>query len=164
MSSNCGRQSAADMREQQKKNLAQATAVQPTVAVMEHNWQALITAMKIVTEAEAQILERLALLATTEELISLMGKQIEVLEEYQEAAIQAMQDYQKLVSAEAKGAQKLMQAATKAIEARSGEVSEKFSKAISEEQQHLRKWMIRCLLISLIPSVLQVILLLTQLI
>ena len=164
MSSNCGRQSAADMREQQKKNLAQATAVQPTVAVMEHNWQALITAMKIVTEAEAQILEQLALLATTEELISLMGKQIEVLEEYQEAAIQAMQDYQKLVSTEAKDAQKLMQTATNAIEARSGEVSEKFSKAISEEQQSMRKWMLRCLLISLIPSVLQVILLLTQLI
>ena len=164
MSSNCGRQSAADMREKQKQNLAQATAVQPTVAVMEHNWQALITAMKIVTETEAQILEQLALLATTEELISLMGKQIEVLEEYQEAAIQAMQDYQKLVSAEAKDAQKLMQAATKAIEARSGEVSEKFSKAISEEQQSMRKWMLRCLLISLIPSVLQVILLLTQLI
>ena len=164
MSSNCGRQSAADMREQQKKNLAQATAVQPTVAVMEHNWQALITAMKIVTEAEAQILERLALLATTEELVSLMGKQIEVLEEYQEAAIQAMQDYQKLVSTEAKDAQKLMQTATNAIETHSGEVSEKFSKAISEEQQSLRKWMIRCLLISLVPSVLQVILLLTQLI
>ena len=164
MSSNCGRQSAADMREQQKKNLAQATAVQPTVAVMEHNWQALIAAMKIVTEAEAQILEQLALLATTEELISLMGKQIEVLEEYQEAAIQAMQDYQKLVSTEAKDAQKLMQTATNAIETRSGEVSEKFSKAISEEQQSMRKWMLRCLLISLIPSVLQVILLLTQLI
>ena len=164
MSSNCGRQSAADMREQQKKNLAQATAVQPTVAVMEHNWQALIAAMKIVTETEAQILERLALLATTEELISLMGKQIEVLEESQEAAIQAMQDYQKLVSTEAKNAQKLMQTATNAIETRSGEVSEKFSKAICEEQQSMRKWMLRCLLISLIPSVLQVILLLTQLI
>ena len=164
MSSNCGRQSAADMREQQKKNLAQATAVQPTIAVMEHNCQALIAAMKIVTETEAQILEQLALLATKEQLISLMGEQIEVLEEYQEAAIQAMQDYQKLVSTEAKDAQKLMQAATKAIEARSGEVSEKFSKAICEEQQSMRKWMIRCLLISLIPSVLQVILLLTQLI
>ena len=164
MNSNYAKKSAADMREQQKKNLAQATAVQPTVAVMEHNWQALIASLKMVTETEAQILEQLALLATTEELISLMGKQIEVLEEYQEAAIQAMQDYQKLVSTEAKDAQKLMQAATKAIEARSGEVSEKFSKAICEEQQSMRKWMLRCLLISLIPSVLQVILLLTQLI
>ena len=164
MSSNCGRQSAADMREQQKKNLAQATAVQPTVAVMEHNWQALIASLKMVTEIEAQILEQLALLATTEELVSLMGKQIEVLEEYQETAIQAMQDYQKLVATEAKDAQKLMQAATNAIEARSGEVSEKFSKAISEQQSQMKKWMLRCLLISLIPSVLQVILLLTQLI
>ena len=60
MSSNCGRQSAADMREQQKKNLAQATAVQPTVAVMEHNWQALIASLKMVTEIEAQILLLLA--------------------------------------------------------------------------------------------------------
>ena len=164
MSSNCERRSAADLREKQKQMIAQAESVQKTVAVTEPNWQALIASLKMVTEIEAQILEQLALLATTEELISLMGKQIEVLEEYQEAAIQAMQDYQKLVSAEAKDAQKLMQTATNAIEVRSGEVSEKFSKAICEEQQNMRKWMLRCLLISLIPSVLQVILLLTQLI
>ena len=164
MNSNYERRSAADLREKQKQMIAQAESVQKTVAVTEPNWQALIAAMKIVTETEAQILERLALLATTEELISLMGKQIEVLEEYQEAAIQAMQDYQKLVSTEAKNAQKLMQTATNAIEVRSGEVSEKFSKAICEEQQNMRKWMLRCLLISLIPSMLQVILLLTQLI
>lgn len=53
---------------------------------------------------------------------------------------------------------------TTSTEAHCGQLSEKFSKAICEEQQSMRKWMLRCLLICLFPSLLQGILLLTQLI
>lgn len=164
MNSNNVRRSAADMREKQKQNLAQAEAVQKTVAVMEPNWQALIASLKMVTETEAQILEKQDTLATREELISLLGQQLDVLTQWQQAMIDVALDHQKAVSKATQGAQDLMQTATKAIEARSGQVSERFSKAISEEQERLRKWMLRCLLISLIPSALQIILLLTQLI
>ena len=164
MNSTCERRSAADMRERQKQNLAQASAVQPTVAVMEHNWKALITSLNTVVETETQILEQLAPLATKEELISLMGEQIDVLREYQDAAMKVQTDYLKMITTSTERAQKMMQSAINTMEVRSGEVSESFSKVICEEQKRLRKWMIRCLLISLIPSAIQVILLLTQLI
>ena len=164
MNSTCERRSAADMRERQKQNLAQASAVQPTVAVMEHNWKALITSLNTVVETEGQILERLGLLTTKAELVSLMGDQIDVLREYQDAAMKVQADYLKMMKTSAEQAQKMMQSATNTMEVRSGEVSERFSRAICEEQKNLRKWMIRCLLISLIPSAVQIILLLTQLI
>jgi len=98
------------------------------------------------------------------QFVSLMGDQIDVLREYQDAAMKVQADYLKMITASAESAQKMMQSATNTMEVRSGEVSESFSKVICEEQKSLRKWMIRCLLISLIPSAVQIILLLTQLI
>ena len=97
-------------------------------------------------------------------VISLMQEQIDFLRECQVDSEAATKAYQAKVTTAAAEAEELMKTATRAIEVRSGEVSEKFSNAISEQQEKMRKWMIRCLLISLIPSVLQVILLLTQLI
>ena len=164
MNSTCERRSAADMRERQKQNLAQASAVQPTVAVMEHNWKALITSLNTMVATEEQILERLDLLTTKAELVSLMGDQIDVLREYQDAAMDVQADYLKMMTTSAEQAQKMMESAVNTMQVRSGEVSESFSKAICEEQKSLREWMIRCLLISLIPSAVQIILLLMRLI
>ena len=164
MNSNYAKKSAADMRAAQKETLEQAAAVQKTVAVMEPNWKALISSQEQQVQTLAQILESLALLATEARIISLMQEQIDVLRECQNDTEESTQQYQKKVAKAAAEAEKLMQTATKAIEERSGKVSEKFSNAISEQQSQMKKWMLRCLLISLIPSVLQVILLLTQLI
>ena len=164
MNSNYAKKSAADMRAAQKETLEQAAAVQKTVAVMEPNWKALISSQEQQVQTLAQILESLSLLATETRIISLMQEQIDVLRECQNDTEESTQQYQKEVAKAAAEAEKLMQTATKAIEERSGKVSEKFSNAISEQQSQMKKWMLRCLLISLIPSVLQVILLLTQLI
>ena len=164
MNSTCERRSAADMRERQKQNLAQASAVQPTVAVMEHNWKALIASLNTVVETEGQMLEQMEPLMTKADLVSLMGEQIDVLREYQDAAMKVQADYLKMITASAESAQKMMQSAINTMEVRSGEVSERFSRGICEEQKNLHKWMIRCLCISLIPSAVQIILLLTQLI
>ena len=175
MSSNCGRQSAADMREQQKKNLAQATAVQPTIAVMEHNGQALIASQKLQVETLAQILDRMMLLATDTDVQATLQNLYYTLEircvdmaaimhEYDQQITGSAQAAKEMITAATQEAQKQIQQTTTSTEAHCGQLSEKFSKAISEEQQSLRKWMLRCLLISLIPSVLQIILLLTQLI
>ena len=82
----------------------------------------------------------------------------------QEAAVDAMQKYQAKAAKATTEAETLMKTAAREMEKRSGQLSEKFSCALSEQQKKLGKWMLRCLLISLIPSVLQVILLLTQLI
>jgi hypothetical protein len=164
LNSNYAKKSAADMRAAQKETLEQAAAVQKTVAVMEPNWRALIASQEQQVQTLAQILESLSLLATETRIISLMQEQIDVLRECQNDTEESTQQYQKKVAKAAAEAEKLMQTATKAIEERSGKVSEKFSKAISEQQSQMKKWMLRCLLISLIPSTLQIILLLTQLI
>ena len=164
MNSNNARRSAADMRTAQKQTIAQAEAVQKTVAVMEPNWNAMISSQKQQVETLAQILELLGQLATEERLIALMQAQIDFLSAHQEAAVDAMQNYQAKAAKATTEAETLMKTAATEMEKRSGLLSEKFSCALSEQQKKLGKWMLRCLLISLIPSVLQVILLLTQLI
>ena len=164
MNSNNARRSAADMRTAQKQTIAQAEAVQKTVAVMEPNWNAMISSQKQQVETLAQILELLGQLATEERLIALMQAQIDSLSAHQEAAVDAMQNYQAKAAKATTEAETLMKTAATEMEKRSGLLSEKFSCALSEQQKKLGKWMLRCLLISLIPSVLQVILLLTQLI
>jgi len=97
MNSNNGRRSAADMRMEQKQTLAQAEAVQKTVAVMEPNWMALISSQKQQVETLAQILERLSLLMTKEDISSLMQEQINTLEEHQETALGVLEDFQKVI-------------------------------------------------------------------
>ena len=175
MNSNCERRSAAELREKQKQMIAQAESVQKTVAVTEPNWQALIASLKMVTETEAQILERLNLLATDTDVQATLQNLYYALEirfvdldvllhEYDNQISGTAQEAEKTITAATQDAQKKIASMATSTEARFGQLSEKFSKAISEEQQSLRKWMLRCLLISLIPSVLQVILLLTQLI
>ena len=175
MNSNCERRTAADLREKQKQMIAQAEAVQKTVAVTEPNWQALIASLKMVTETVAQILERLNLLATDTDVQATLQNLYYALEirfvdldvllhEYDKQISGTAQEAEKAITATTQDAQKKIASMTTSTEAHCGQLSEKFSKAISEEQQGLRKWMLRCLLISLIPSVLQVILLLTQLI
>jgi len=158
MSSNYEKKSAEDMRQIQKEAIAQAEAVQKTVAVMEPNWQAMIQSQKQQVETLAQILEGQMILASKSDIISLMQEQIDVLEQTQDSAIKSMKSYQFHVASAAKEAEKLMKKATEALEARSGQVSEKFSSAISEAQTHMRKWMLHCLLINAIPSLLLVIL------
>ena len=169
MNSNCERRSAADLREKQKQMIAQAEAVQKTVAVTEPNWQALIASLKLVTETVAQILERLNLLATDTDVQATLQNLYYALEirfvdldvllhEYDKQISGTAQEAEKTITAATQEAQKKISSMTASTEAHCGQLSEKFSKAISEEQQSLRTWMRRCLLISSIPSLLLVIL------
>ena len=175
------------MRAAQKETLEQAAAVQKTVAVMEPNWRALISSLTQMAETEAQIqeqLDRLQLLATRKELDAIMAdvwnklavlvtrgelqgilnRQIRMLTEQQKQTTEVMKAYRQQILTAAEEAQQKIAHTTTSTEARFGQLSEKFSKAISEQHSQMKKWMLRCLLISLIPSVLQVILLLMQLI
>jgi hypothetical protein len=163
------------MRAAQKETLEQAAAVQKTVAVMEPNWQALIASQKLQVETLAQILERMMLLATDTDVQATLQNLYYTLEtrfidlnvilhEYDSQISGTAREAEKTITAVTQDAQKKISSVTAATEARFGQLSEKFSNAISEQQGKMRKWMLRCLLISLIPSVLQLILLLMQLI
>ena len=187
MNSSYAKKSAADMRAAQKETLEQAAAVQKTVAVMEPNWRALIASLTQMAETEAQIqeqLDRLQLLATRKELDAIMAdvwnklavlvtrgelqgilnRQIRMLTEQQKQTTEVMKAYRQQILTAAEEAQQKIAHTTTSTEAHCGQLSEKFSKAISEQQSQMKQWMLRCLLISLIPSVLQLSLLLTQLI
>lgn len=184
MNSNYERRSAADLREKQKQMIAQAESVQKTVAVTEPNWQALIASLKMVTETEAQILDQLMLLAkdqelqesleeiwrklavlvTRGELQGILNRQVKTLTQQQKLTTEVMEAYRQEILTATEEAQKKIASMTTSTEARFGQMHEKLSSAISEEQQSLRTWMRRCLLISLVPSLIQLILLLTQLI
>lgn len=175
MNSNYAKKSAADMRAAQKETLEQAAAVQKTVAVMEPNWRALIASQKLQVEALAQILDRMMLLATDTDVQATLQNLYYTLEtrfidlnvilhEYDSQISGTAQEAEKTITAATQEAQKKIARVTTSTEAHCGQMSEKFSIAISEQQETMRKWMLRCLLISLIPSVLQLILLLTQLI
>lgn len=178
MNSTYERRSAADLREKQKQMISQAESVQKTVAVTEPNWQALIASLKMVTETEAQILEhqtllakdqelqeslemiwkKLAVLVTRGELQGILNRQVTTLTQHQKETTDVMEAYRQEILTATEEAQKMIASMTTSTEAHCGQLSEKFSKAISEEQQRLRTWMQRCLLISAIPSLLLVIL------
>ena len=68
MNSEYGRRSAADMRAAQRDMLSKAEAVQPTVAVMEPNWNAMIASQKMQVDALGDIMEKMETLTTKEEL------------------------------------------------------------------------------------------------
>ena len=175
MNSNYAKKSAADMRAAQKETLEQAAAVQKTVAVMEPNWQAMIASQKLQVETLAQILERMMLLATDSDVQATLQNLYYTLEtrfidlnvilhEYDTQISGTAQEAEKTITAATQEAQKKIASMTTSAEAHCGQLSEKFSNAIFEQQSQMKKWMLRCLLISLIPSALQLILLLTQLI
>ena len=152
MSSEYGRKSAADMRAAQKDLLAKAEAVQPTVAVMEPNWRAIIASQREQVDTLGNIMETMETLTTKEELVDYMNRQLQALTEHSNQTIQIMEEYQEAMMHSAENVeQKCHQAAT-SMEKQTGSVSEKFSQAISEQSVLMKKLTKRCFRIALIPS------------
>ena len=79
MSLESGRKSATEMRQAQKDMISKAEAVQPTVAVMEPNWNALITSQKAQVKTLGEILEKFDALSTEERLRTHLEMQLQVL-------------------------------------------------------------------------------------
>ena len=158
MSSPYERKSAAAMRQEQKDMISMAEAVQPTVAVMEPNWRAMIASQKAQVKTLEEILTHLDLLTTTDQLTDYMGQQMEILKQYAEDSIQTMEQYQEAMIISAENVEQKCQQAITSLEKQAGSVSEKFGKAISEQEQLVHKLTRRYLLISMIPSMILLIL------
>ena len=154
MSSEYGRRSAANMRAAQRDMLSKAEAVQPTVAVMESNWNAMIASQKMQVDTLGDIMEKLDTLTTTAELRDFMGQQIWILQQHAEKTVQTMEEYQKKMMHAADSLEKECQLAVKNLEKQAGSLSEKFSQAISEQTTLMKKLTKRCLRIAMIPSLL----------
>ena len=152
MSSEYGRKSAADMRAAQKDMLAKAEAVQPTVAVMEPNWRAIIASQREQVDTLGDIMETMETLTTKEELVEYMNRQLQALTEHSNQTIQIMEEYQETMMNSAENVeQKCHQAAT-SMEKQAGSVSEKFSQALTDQTTLMKKLTKRCFRIAMIPG------------
>ena len=152
MSSEYGRRSAADMRAAQKDMLAKAEAVQPTVAVMEPNLNAMIASQRQQVDTLGDIMEKMEALTTKEELVEYMNQQLQALTEHSNQTIQIIEEYQEAMMNSAQNVERKCHLAVTSMEKQAGNVSEKFSLALSDQTTLMKKLTRRCFRIAMIPS------------
>lgn len=156
MSLESGRKSATEMRQAQKDMISKAEAVQPTVAVMEPNWNALIASQKAQVKTLGEILEKFDTLSTEERLRAHLEMQLQILRSDGKASVEVMEQYRQTMMQEAKNTTSLMQDTVKSLERQAGNLNEKFGKAISQEQERMRHTSKELFWISMIPSLILV--------
>jgi len=157
MSLESGKKSAAEMRAAQRDMISKAEAVQPTVAVMEPNWKAMIDSQKAQVKTMGEILEQLDALTTEEQLMAHMNMQIRLLKEDGQASREAMEQYRQTLMREAQNTTSTMQDTVKSLERQVGKMSEEFGRAILQEQERMKNTSKKLFWISLIPSLILVV-------
>ena len=157
MSLESGRKSATEMRQAQKDMISKAESVQPTVAVMEPNWNALIASQKAQVKTLGEILEKFDTLSTEERLRAHLEMQLQILRSDGKASVEVMEQYRQTMMQEVKNATSLMQDTVKSLERQAGNLNEKFGKAISQEQERMRHTSKKLFWISMIPSLILVV-------
>ena len=157
MSSPYEKKSAAAMRQEQKDMISIAEAVQPTVAVMEPNWRAMIASQKAQVKTLEEILTHLDLLTTADQLMDYMGQQMEILKQHAEDSIQTMEQYQEAMMTSVETVDQMCQRAKTSLEKQAGSVSEKFGRAILQEQERMKNTSKKLFWISMIPSLILVV-------
>ena len=156
MSLESGRKSATEMRAAQRDMISKAEAVQPTVAVMEPNWKAMIDSQKAQVKTMGEILEQLGALTTEEQFMAHMNMQIRLLKEDGQASREAMEQYRQTLMREAQNTTSSMQDTMKSLERQAGKMNEEFGKAILREQERMKNTSKKLFWISLIPSLILV--------
>ena len=157
MSLESGKKSAAEMRAAQRDMISKAEAVQPTVAVMEPNWKAMIDSQKAQVKTMGEILEQLGALTTEEQFMAHMNMQIRLLKEDGQASREAMEQYRQTLMREAQNTTSSMQDTMKSLERQAGKMNEEFGKAILREQERMKNTSKKLFWISLIPSLILVV-------
>ena len=157
MSLESGRKSATEMRQAQRDMISKAEAVQPTVAVMEPNWKAMIDSQKAQVDTLGKILEKMGTLTTETQLVEYMERQLQILREDGQASLEAMEQYRQMLMQEAKNTTVTMQDMTKNMERAAGKMHEEFGKAISQEQEQMKNTSKKLFWISMIPSLILVV-------
>ena len=145
MNSQSERISPEMLRQKQKQMIDRAAAVQPTVAVSEPNWKAMIDLQRDQVKTLVEILQQLTTLATEEQMVAYMNQQMKLLLQYAEESIQAMEEYQQTLMTSA-------QQAAATIEKQAGKMNEEFGNAILQEQLQMKKHTKILFWIAMIPS------------
>ena len=157
MSLESGKKSAAEMRAAQRDMISKAESVQPTVAVMEPNWKAMIESQKAQVNTLGGILEQLGTLTTEEQMMAHMNMQLRLLKEDGQTSREAMEQYRQMLMREAQNTTVTMQDTMKSMERQVGKMSEEFGKAILREQERMKNISKKLLWISMIPSLILVV-------
>ena len=157
MSLESGKKSAAEMRAAQREMISKAESVQPTVAVMEPNWKAMIESQKAQVNTLGVIQEQLGTLTTEEQMMAHMNMQLRLLREDGQASREAMEQYRQTLMREAQNTTSTMQDTMKSLERQVGKMSEEFGKAILREQERMKNTSKKLFWISMIPSLILVI-------
>ena len=152
MSLESGRKSATEMRQAQKDMISKAEAVQPTVAVMEPNWNALIASQKAQVKTLGEILEKFDTLTAKDQLEDYMNQQLQILRQDGQASAQAMEQYRQTLTLEVKTTTLQLKDLTRELEKQVGRTSEEFGKAILQEQEQMKRTSRKLFWISLLPS------------
>ena len=157
MSLESGKKSAAEMRAAQREMISKAESVQPTVAVMEPNWKAMIESQKAQVNTLGGILEQLGTLTTEEQMMAHMNMQLRLLMEDGQTSREAMEQYRQTLMREAQNTTSTMQETMKSLERQVGKISEEFGKAILREQERMKHTSKKLFWISMIPSLILVV-------
>ena len=157
MSLESGKKSAAEMRAAQREMISKAEAVQPTVAVMEANWKAMIDSQKMQVKTLVEIQEYLDTLTTEKQLLVYMDRQLEILRQDGQTSAEAMEQYRQTLMQEARNTTSTMQDTMKSVERQVGKMNEEFGRAISQEQERMKHTSRKLFWISMIPSLILVV-------
>lgn len=157
MSLESGRKSATEMRAAQRDMISKAESVQPTVAVMEANWKAMIESQKMQVKTMGEILEKLGTLTTETQLVEYMERQLELLRQDAQNSAEAMEQYRQAMTQEAKNTASTMKELTGDLKKLVGRTSEEFGRAVLQEQERMKNTSKKLFWISLIPSLILVV-------
>ena len=137
--------------------ISKAEAVQPTVAVMEPNWRAMIESQKMQVKTMGEILEKLDTLTTEERMTAYLNMQLQLLKEDGQASREAMEQYRQMLMREAQNTTSTMQDTMKSMERQVGKMNEEFGRAILQERERMKNTSKKLFWISMIPSLILVV-------
>ena len=157
MSLESGKKSAEQMRQEQRDMISKAEAVQPTVAVMEPNWKAMIESQKMQVKTLVEIQEYLDTLTTEKQLLMYMDRQLEILRQDGQTSAEAMEQYRQTLMREVQNTTSTMQDTMKSMERQVGKMTEEFGRAILQEQERMKHTSKKLFWISMIPSLILVV-------
>ena len=141
MSSEYGSKSYGDLKQQTKQNMASASKAEPAFLVTEKNWNSLLKSLDGILEMQTQFMMQMQTLAAREELEKTLDRQ--------RTMMQVHLDDMKVRTIEFRTS---IEATGNNLEKQVGKASEEFSKTLSKEEAHMRKWSKRLIWISAIPS------------
>ena len=161
MNSESARKSPQELKEIARQQMQVASRAEPCVTVTEPNWKALIASQGTQINMLEAIQSGLEPLATRDQMVDYLERQIEVLQQYTEESEAAAAQFQKDMKLLASESILKMQNAVQETEVRVGSMKEVFSNSLSAERDTMKQYTRKLFWVSMIPSAILILLELT---